>query len=270
MKTTLAAIFATAAGGFALAGAPAGEPYWFAGDDATVFPLVSTDFHETWLKDRLSIGLALAHSSLTDAKRSPDKMHGSTFVGFINKLDDEDSLRFTPTISWWAAPFLRFSIFRDGISGRTRNYNTAAKHSDGVVKAEGPAFVAEGMLPLVGDTVFLRAGCGIVWADADFDEETWWHLGYGSADAWKAYGSPSTPAGKMREIDMDDAFGFLVCAGVAWRPIPRLEAELALRHVWLEPDCHYGYRLSGGFQEHSSGNFTLDHLTVSLGVSYVF
>lgn len=256
----------------ASASVAAGEssPYWFAGDDASVFPLVSAEFHEVWLLDRLSIGLEASYSTLTDAKRSPDKMSGSTFVGFIYKLDDTDRLSFSPRISWWAAPNLRIGLFRDAVSGRTRNYNTTEHHSDGVVKTAGPAFVAEAVLPLLGDTLFLRAGGGFAWEKADFDTAAWWHLGYASENAWRAYGSPSVPNGHYREIHVDDAFGFLLCCGVSWRPIPRMELDAGLRHVWLEPDCDYGYRRGNSFDVHSSGDFTLDHLSFTVSVSYVF
>lgn len=255
----------------AAASAPAEAPYWFAGDDAAVFPLVTRDFHETWLRDRLSVGIGPSYSTLTDAKRPRDKAGRKTFVGFIYKLDDEDEIGLVPVVSYWAADYVRISLTWDAVRGKTRNYNTSNQHSDGSVVAHGPAFLAEGLLPVQNEEFFLHAGVGLAWEFGDFEEASWWHLGYSSAAAWRAAGSPSRPAGgHWREIHVDDALGAIFAAGVSWRPLERLELDFSLRHVWLEPDCKYGYRDARGFDVHSKGEFTLDHLTAALTVSYVF
>ena len=257
----------------AAASAPAEKPYWFAGEDATVFQLVSRDFHETWLRDRLSIGLGPVWSTLTDAERSKNKSGHKTFVGFIYKLEDEDEFGFAPLVSWWAADYVRLSLTWDSVCGRTRNYNTASHHSDGNVEAGGPVFLVEGLLPLENELFFLHAGLGLAWEFCDFKEASWWRLGFASEASWRASGSPSAPAGgHYREIDVDDALGAILSVGVSWRPTERLEFDFSLRHVWLEPDCKYGYRAAngGGFDLHSKGEFTLDHLTAAATVSYVF
>ena len=255
-----------------VAAASAAEPpYWFAGDDATVFRLVSRDFHETWFQDRLSVGVGAGFSTLTNAKRSKNKSGGKTFVGFIYKLEDEDELGIVPLVSYWAADHVRLSLTWDSVCGKTRNYNTSNHHSDGNVEAGGPAFLFEGLLPLANDEVFLHAGVGLAWEFGDFEESSWWRLGYSSSVAWRDHGSPSLPAsGYYREIDVDDALGAILSAGASWRPLERLEIDFSLRYVWLEPDCKYGYRDGNGFVVHSKGDFTLDHLTAAATVSYVF
>ena len=252
--------------------ASAGESRsWFVGDDATVFPLLSHGTYDTWLRDRLSVGLEFSFSSLTDAKRSADKGSDKTFVGFINELDDDDEFGVFPSVSYWAADYVRLTLFRDSVAGRTRNYNTENHHSDGVVKAAGPALLVEGLYPMRGDTVFLHAGLGLSWAFGDFEEDGWWHLGYSSEASWREYGSPGTKAGDhYREIEVDDSVGILLAAGVAWRPVPRMELDFSLRHTWLEPDCKFGYRRRSGFEVRDTGEFTLDHLTAALTVSWVF
>ena len=253
--------------------APASSaPFWFAGDDAAVFPLVSREFHETWLQDRLSIGLAFSHSKLTDASRPADKASNKTFVGFINKLDDEDEFGWSPALSFWAADYLRLTLGWDGVSGRTRNYNTESRHSDGIVEAGGPEFLVEGLLPLMNDTLFLHAGIGFSWQFCDFKEDPWWHLGYASEASWRELGSSTKKlrGDHYREIKVDDAFGWVLSAGVSWRPAARLELDFSLRHMWLEPDCKFGYRYRSGFEVHDTGDFPLDHLTAAATVSYVF
>ena len=72
--------------------------------------------------------------------------------------------------------------------------------------------------------------------------------------------------------EMSDAFGWTLSVGASWRPHPRFELDLSLRHTWIEPDCQFGYNYGKkkGFEKHSDGDFTLDHLSVALTGSYVF
>ena len=232
------------------------------------------DFYETWIEDRLSLGLGLSYTTLTDPRRPKDNNRQKTFVGFVWKLEDEDEVGVVPELRYRASDHVRLTLSMDRVSGRTRNFNQA-KHSDGVVEAMGPMLLAEGLWPLCDDTVFLHAGVGLAYAFADFEEVTWWHLGYASEAAWIARGRPSvrTAQDHYREIKVDDAFGWAVAAGATWRPHPRFELDLSLRHVWLDPDCQFGYTYSarkGGFKKHLDGDFTLDHLAVALTGSYVF
>ena len=225
-------------------------------------------FYEQWIKDRLS------YTTLTSPTRPKDYDRHKTFVGFIWKLEDVAAVGPVPELRYRASDHLRLTLSMDRVSGRTRNFNQA-KHSDGNVEAMGPELLVEGLLPLLDDKVLLHAGVGFAYDFADFEEITWWHLGYASHDAWIARGSPKvrTAQDHYREIKVDDAFGLAVAAGATWRPHPRLELDLSIRHVWLEPDCQFGYTYSarkGGFKKHQDGDFTLDHLAVALVGSYVF
>ena len=73
-------------------------------------------------------------------------------------------------------------------------------------------------------------------------------------------------------LPMYHAFGWTLSVGASWRPHPRFELDLSLRHTWIEPDCQFGYNYGKkkGFEKHSDGDFTLDHLSVALTGSYVF
>ncbi len=239
-----------------------------------VVPLERDGFYETWIEDRLSLGLGISYSVLTSPTRPKDYDRNKTFVGFIWKLEDVDQVGAIPELRYRAADNLRLTLALDRVSGRTRNFNQA-KHSDGNVEIMGPELLVEGLLPLLDDTLFLHAGVGVVYDFADFEEITWWHLGYASRDAWIARGSPKvrTAQDHYREIKVDDSFGWALAAGATWRPHPRFELDLSLRHVWIEPDCQFGYTYSarkGGFKKHQDGDFTLDHLAVAITGSYVF
>ncbi len=232
-------------------------------------------FYDTWIKDRLTLGLGIAGSILTDPKRPENEPAHKTFVGFIYKLDNEDPVYVLPEIRYWASRNLRVTLSRDYASGRTRNYNTPTRHSDGNVEVSGPQLLVEGLWPMCDDTVFLHAGGGVVYDFGDFHEDRWWNLGYSDKESWAYYGSPSdrTANGDYREIHVDDSFGVTLAVGVSWRPAARFEVDLSLRHTWLEPDCEFGYRDGGhhhDFKSIQGGDFTLDHLTVALTGSYVF
>ena len=258
--SVLLAVFATAT----IADVPAAPA-------ARAVPLRTESFYDTWLKDRLSIGLGLSHSTLTDAKRPKDFESGQTFVGFVWKLEDKDQIGIVPELRYRAADNLRIVLAMDRVVGRTRNYNQR-KHSDGDVTVWGPQLLVEGLYPLCDDTVFLHAGAGIVYDFADFNEVKWWKLGYSSNESWTYYGRTNKARQSYyREIHVDDSFGWSVAAGCSWRPSPRFELDLSLRHTWLEPDCQFGYSYKRkGFEKHQDGDFTLDHLSVVLTGSYVF
>lgn len=240
---------------------------------AAVAAQAQSAFRETWITDRLSVGIGVSHSTLTDAKRPKDVGNHRTFVGYVWKLEDEDQAAFVPELRYWAAPNLRITLSADHVSGRTRNYNLE-KHSDGTAELYGPALFAEGLLPLCDEKVLLHAGAGVVYGFGDFSEVTWWKLGYASEESWRQLGSPGvkTRQDHYRRIFVDDAFGWAVSAGCSWRPTPRLELDLSLRHVWIEPDCQFGYEYSQprGFDKHQDGDFTMDHLSVVFTGSYVF
>lgn len=232
--------------------------------------LEGPDFYDRFLKNRLSIGLTVVSTHLTDAERPEDKGAGKTFVGFIYKLEDEDKSMVVPTVSYWIPEvFIRLGVSWDSISGRTRNYNKT-RHSDGVVKTEGPAFFAEAVIPLFDDRVLLHAGAGVVVAKSDFTEDTWWHLGYSSENAWIQRGSPMTVSGHYREIQVDDVTAPIITGGVSWRPFEHVEIDVSGRYVKMEPDCEFGYSSGTHFHPNEGGDFTLHHASVAATVSFVF
>ena len=263
LLATTAAVRADVAADAADAAEPAPAP---------AVPLRAETFYDQWIKDRLTVGLGVSWTTLTDAKRPKDEDRKKTFVGYVWKLEDVDQVGVLAELRYWAAPNFRVSLGIDRVSGRTRNFNLA-KHSDGVAELVGPQLLVEGLFPLCDDTVFLHAGGGVVYDFADFDEVAWWHLGYASEAAWNDYGrTGKTRQNYFREIRVDDAFGWTLAAGVSWRPAPRAEIDLSVRHTWIEPDCTFGYDYGKrkGFKPLLDGDFTLDHLSVALTASYVF
>ena len=259
--SVLLAVFATAT----IADVPAAPA-------ARTVPLRTESFYDTWLKDRLSIGLGFSYATLTDSERPKDAQNNRTFIGFVWKLEDTDQIGVLPELRYWAADHLRLVLALDRVSARTRNYN-AEKHSDGVADLWGPQLLVEGVYPLCDETVFLHAGVGVVYDFADFNEVNWWKLGYSSKADWEYLGRPSKSRQDYhREIRVDDDFGWTIAAGVSWRPAPRFELDVSLRHTWINPDCQFGFFHGGsyGFENQLDGDFDFDHLTIALTGSYVF
>ena len=238
--------------------------------DSTAPSLVARPFYADWIADRLSIGLRISHATLTDGKRPAN--YDKDFIGAINRLDDTDELSVLPEVRYWTARYLLLTLGMDHVAGRTRNFNTPNHHSDGIATLDGPVLLVEGLLPLMNDTLFLHAGPGIAYDFGDFDHVTWWRLGYSDEEGWRQSGSPSSGSrgGRYREVQVDDTFGFILSAGFAWRPIDRMELDVSIRHTWVEPDVRWGYSKRGHFDEQQQGKFTLDHLSVSAMLSWVF
>lgn len=232
--------------------------------------LAQETFHEIWIADRLTVGLGLGVSSLTDNHRRADKESGFTYVGFVNTLENEHKTFLAPEISWWAARNLRLHLTVDHVEGHTRNYNN--HRSDGTVRLRGPLFEAQCVFPMLGDTLFPKFGVGAAWEMAKFRPETWWKLGWYGEEEYRDNATPGkTKGGYSREIRVDDTLAWTLSAGASWRPARRFQLDATLRHVWVEPKCEYGERrVASGYTRHFGGKFWLDHLTAVVSASYVF
>lgn len=235
-------------------------------------------FYDVWIRDRLSVGLSVSFGKLTDDDRPRDYEQKRTFLGYINRLDLEDEFGWSPAVSWLASDYVRLGLSWQSVEARTWNFPRPGydkPHSDGIASASGFVFSVEGSYPSEGGVWRPHAGLGLGLFKGDFDADvTWWNYGWKTEGDWIAAGRPRSPApGKpYRYIDVDDAVGVVLSAGVAWRPRPRFELDLSLRRTWLEPDCEFGYEdaktheRSKGF----GGEFTFDSLAVALTASYVF
>lgn len=231
---------------------------------------------EGWLADRLTLGLGIRLAHFTANHRPPDRDGGKTFVGFVNEIDLRNDTLVVPVVTYWAARYLRLGATWECLKGKTYNYDPDNPHgphlhSDGQERLEGPVFTVEGLWPLLDDTLFPHAGAGLFYGMGDFREEEFWYYGYGSQASYEADGKPKeTKSNFKREIHSDDAFGFLLTAGVAWRPFTHFQVDLDVRQMWVEPDIEYGYMKKKGWEHHRDGELTFDNVTWTLSASYVF
>ncbi|MBP5786788.1 MAG: hypothetical protein J6Y19_03095 [Kiritimatiellae bacterium] len=231
---------------------------------------------EGWLTDRLTIGLALRMAHFTENHRTPDRDGGKTFVGYVNEIDLKNETLVVPVVTYWAARYLRLSATWECLKGRTYNYDPDNPygphlHSDGREKLYGPTFMVEGLWPVLDDTLFPHVGAGLFFGMGEFREDDFWHYGYGSQESYEADGKPKKTKGNFkREIHSDDAIGWLLSAGVAWRPFKHFQVDLDVRQMWVEPDIEYGYMKKKGWELHRKGEFTFDNVTWTLSAAYVF
>lgn len=240
--------------------------------------LRKASFFDVWIRERLSVGLSVSFSRLTDADRPEDESRTRTFVGYVNHLSLENEFGFVPTLNWLASDFVRVGLTLHETEARTRNFkkdpHLDRRLSDGNATASGVLLSVEGTWPFYEGRLRPHAGLGLGWYKGSFDEDTWWRLGYLSPVDWNAAGRPSsgTLEGRYRAIHIDDEVGLSAAVGIAWRPAQNWELDFSLRRTWLDPDCEFGYvdEKSGRWTKSLSGHFTMDSLAAVLTASWVF
>ena len=242
-------------------------------------PLLREDsFYDVWIRDRLTVGLAVSWNKLTDADRPRDLTRTKTFLGFINRLELENEIGWTPVVSWLASDYVRLGLSWQRVEARTWNFPRppyTESHTDGIASSSGPAFSVEGCYPTEDGVWRPHAGVEIGFFRGGFDADNgWWRYGYPSKAEWEASGRSKSPSDgrNYRYIDVDDAIGWSLSAGIACRPHPRLELDLSIRQTWLEPDCEFGYEnaRNGRRAKERGGEFTFDSFSVAFSASYVF
>lgn len=232
----------------------------------------SSGFYDRWVRERLTIGAALRVARLTDNHRPPDK----TFLGNLTALDLENQTDWAPVATYWVARWLRAGLTWERVEARTFNFDRLDPYgphgqSDGIVEISGPVALLELTWPCLGDTLFPHVGAGVFFAAADFREDTFWHLDYGSPADWEADGRPSrAPHGVYREIRVDDATGWVAAAGLAWRPAKHFQLDLDVRQTWIDADGVFGYDWNGHWKPQKYGNFSLDNTAFALSAAFVF
>lgn len=233
-------------------------------------------FFDRWVAGRLALGAGLRMARLTDNHRPPRPGTGETFVGNLTALDLENETDWAPVATYRFARHFRAALSWESIEARTFNYNRddpygARGQTDGIVEISGPVALLELAWPCFGDTLFPHAGAGLFFGSADFREDAFWNLNYGSEAAWAADGRRTeAPRGVYREIRVDDAIGEIVSAGLSWRPAKHFRLDLDVRKTWVDADCVFGYNWLGNWKPQKSGDFSLDHVAWTLSAAYVF
>ncbi len=239
--------------------AVAQESYSYSGDSSLASGW--DEFYEDYIQDRLSIGLRVSTFRLKDATRPADKMGGRTFVGFLNKLEEEDDTNVYPTIAWWICPYLALELTYDKVEASTWNYDplhpSLHTTTDGNIKFSGPIMTLRGQYPFLENRIIPYIGIGIAPWSCSFNESEKWF---------------TRSDGMHRVMEVNDDVGLALTAGVGIRPIRHLEIEAMVRYLDVSTDAEFWY-MRGGIHRGpiaGSGEFTLEHIAYGLAASYVF
>lgn len=223
-----------------------------------------------WLQDRLSVGLGVTTFNFTRNHREADIARKHNFIGAVNDLHEVRDTLLTPVIGFRANDYLKFELSYIDITASTENFNSHV--GDGHVQYNGPSLALEGTYPLLDGKLIPHAGIGMAFLWGDFEEDTWWHLGYSSFDGWEYYGrTQKTRMNYFREIYVDEfATPIFFNLGLTYRFTPDWSIDFTARHMNFDPDCEWGYRYTRRYEQHNIGDFDLSHFAYTLSVSYTF
>lgn len=226
------------------------------------------DFVNMYIRNRLSLGLTFSYFKLTEGDRPADRSHD--FLGNINQLNDVDNFLVLPTIDYVVCDYVSVGLTYMKISAETMNFNNNL--GDGTAVMEGPALTVDFTYPLYDGTLKPHLGLGLAILKGDFHEDSWWHLGYSSPDAWKYYGhSKHTRSGYFRYIDVDDAVEPFFSVGLTYLPHERVKLDASFRMIDLDPSCEFGYDYGRrGKSKHATGDFDMSGYFLLFSASYVF
>lgn len=226
-------------------------------------------FFENWIRDRLSVGLAFSMFRLSDGDRPANR--DEDFLGNVNELDDSHANRLAPVIEYQALDYLCIGLTYMQVEARTLNFNNG--QGDGTAILKGPVITADLTYPFWERRIWPHVGSGVAFLSGDFEEYTWWHLGYSSPSAWEYYGSPTDKlrAGHYRDIEVDDQTKAFFTVGVSFRPYPRVKLDVSYRQISLDPDCNFAYSYPGrGRAIRNYGDFDMSGRFWLFSVSYIF
>jgi hypothetical protein len=199
------------------------------------------------------------------------------FLGTINTLTAEDTSSFKLFADWMFNPYIGIELTSDKIAARTHT-DTEDSHSDGKLTMSGPIVYAFGRYPFQIKTEkvdFIIApylGLGFAMFSANFDEDAWWTLGYGSPVQWEQAGSPSTPAGDYsRKIDVNDYTGLVIAGGCTIKVYNGISLDFYIRAIDAETDAVFTRtHTTTGEYEKTNGHFPLKTTEYGFGLRYSF
>lgn len=228
-------------------------------EDPLVFPQPAVlqeknSFYETWVKNRLSVGLRVSSITLTDNDRPEDYSCEKTFLGNINHLENERKTTLYPFIAYQFKPWFGLSLSYDSVRASTRNQNWQKNPTDGDVEMSGLLIMTQFRLPLLEERLFPFVELGLApWTSKFIHDPNWYD-------------------GGRREMFVHTAgdSSLVYALGLAWRPHSKVEISASFRHMEMTADAKY-YNRSKGFTEfRKAGEFTLEHNAVCFAAAYRF
>jgi len=223
-----------------------------------------------FLQDRVEIGTRFTAFSLQDDSRPPDPTRERTYVGDINRLEDDQNLAPVKLFAdVYLSPYFGVELTYDEVAART--FNWVNNSSDGYLEMSGPIVSLIGRYP-IQDVVFPYVGLGYAWMNSSFDREPWWEWGWKSEEEYNAAGGQIAPSGVYRYMIVEDDEAVVYTLGVVVRFTDHLAADVMVRSMDISADALFYRTIDGVLSEPDTkrGSFVMDHIAYGLGVRYVF
>ena len=212
----------------------------------------------------LELGTRITHFVLVDED-------DDSFLGSIDHLGDEqDYLPYKLFADYLFNPYFGVELTYDRVEAVAKT-SADDNHTDGNFVLDGPILTAFGRYP--NDSICTPfAGAGVAYFQADFEAQDWWGLGYSSPADYASVGSPNEPrGGKTRELNPDDALGFVVTAGSAFKISEHWSADLYARYMTIETDVEFLIKQNGDvIDDNGTTTVPFDNFAFGAGVKYVF
>lgn len=223
-----------------------------------------------FLHERVEIGTRVTAFHLKDASRPADPNREETYVGYLNRLDDDQN--YAPVKVFadvYVNPYFGAELTYDEVAGRA--YNMNGGDSDGYIEMSGPIFSLIGRYP-IQDMFYPYVGIGYAWMDATFERAPWWEWGWKSEADYEAAGGGVASTGIYRYMIVEDDDAMVYTIGLVVRFTDHLAADVMVRSMDLKADTLFYRTIDGVVSEPdtSRGAFVMDHIAYGLGVRYVF
>ncbi len=234
-------------------------------------------FYDAWIRYRLSLGLALAHSSMKETHRTVDWNRGAagqTFVGNINKLEEKEMLAVELTLRY---DISRFLAIQAGVNTEREiavwNHDNAS--SDGQFTFWSLSAGVLLQLPVEPLCCTPYVGLGVEKIFCDFERASWWRTGWHSPSDYNRFHGTDidrrTALGREMVVE-DPPLAFALTLGIACDLWENVSLELFYRKVFADDsdvDVYCDFRTH--HHEHTaSGSYPLEHSSLGAAVRLWF
>jgi hypothetical protein len=204
------------------------------------------------LSGKVDLGLRFTHFTLDNPEKGTwnqnhDEFEGG-FLGSINRLEEKQEKMPFPFVRFFPCRYAGIELGYDHMAAVTRKWTSPndSLDTDGTFNLQGPETGL--ILRWPNRSLFTPfVGLGVIWYLADFENEEWWHNGFGSYSDpeyldWTAQGRPERPNnGYQRTITTSDVtasfetIGVLATLGKGW--------GFDFEWRWMQADAEAHYKL---------------------------
>lgn len=242
------------------------------------------------IRDRLEFGIRETEFDLDTTVRD-GPTDEDRFLGTINQLDGETDSSFDKWfIRYYPIRWVGLEYTTDEVRARTITKDDG--HSDGVFVADGNVLTVVGRLSLGdvlrvvdwasndfvypgrmayawGDRFRVYYGIGQADMSVDFEEDSWWYLGYADEASWLDDGSPTDRVGgRRRTIEATDGTGDVTTFGFNVFITRYLFLDFYTREMTLGTEATYDR--SDATRDPLTEPIPLDNKVTGFGLGFVF